>query len=258
MAASLALLAMTNIAIAHEQTPRELEGIDVEEHLGQNIDLNLTFTDELGETVPLKSFFNGKPIVLSLVYYGCPNLCNFLMNGLTDSLKKLDWTVGNEFDIVHVSIDPKEDSQLARDKRSNHLKAYGRNLPPGAWHYMVGKEDNIKRLADQVGFRFRYDEAEKQYAHAAVIVVVTPDGKIARYLYGIQFRPMDLKLALLEASQGKVGNLVEKFLLFCYHYDPQTKKYALFATRLMRGAGVITVFGIGLLVLNLWRKGKQS
>ena len=253
----LVVLAMT--VQAAEQTPRELEGVGVEEHMGAKLDLTRTFVDEKGSIVALQDFLKeGKPVILSLVYYGCPNLCSFLLNGLTDSLKELNWTVGEQFDIVHVSIDPTEDAELAMAKRESHLKAYGRNVKEGAWHFLTGKEANIQALAKEVGFQYRYDKEQEQYAHAAVLIVLMPDGKISRYLYGIRFDPKDLKLALLEASHGKVGNIVEKFLLFCYHYDPQTKKYALFATRLMKGAGVITVAGIGLLFFTLRRKGKNA
>ena len=248
---------LSSASYASEPLPRELEGVNIEEHLGEKIDLHLTFQDELGQTVELQKFFHEKPVILSMVYYECPNLCQFLLNGLTDSLKKLSWTVGEEFELIHVSINPQEKPELARKKRESHLKEYGRALPEGVWNFLVGNEDNIRTLANQIGFQYRYDEDQKQYAHAAAVMVLTPDGALSRYLYGVQFEPRDLKLALMEASHGNVGNIVEKLLLFCYHYDPKTRRYALFAKNVMRGGGVVTVGGIILLVWMLRRKGRK-
>ncbi len=241
-----------------ESIPRELEGVGVTEHLGESVDLTRIFVDEQGSPVMLQDLMKeGRPVILSLVYYECPNLCNLLMNGLTDALRSLDWTVGTNFDIVHVSINPNEKPQLAAAKRASYIKAYAREVPKGAWHFLTGEEPQIQALAKEVGFQYHYDEGEQQYAHTAVLVVLMPEGKIARYLYGIQFEPRDLKLALLEASKGKIGNVVERFLLFCYHYDPKTKKYALFATRLMQGAGAVTVLVMGSLILRARRKGRS-
>lgn len=230
---------------AAESVPVELQEVGIQENLGDGISLDLTFIDEAGSKVPLQSFFNGeRPVILNLVYYECPNLCNFLLNGFVEGLSHLEWTAGEEFEIVTISIDPREGPPLAAAKKESYLKLYNRPEAKSGWHFLTGSESNIGQLADEIGFRYRYDEDQKQYAHAAAIFVLTPQGEISRYLYGIDYPPRDLKLALLEASEGKIGNPIEKFLLFCYHYDPKGQKYALFATNLMKVAGGGAVVGI--------------
>ena len=247
---ALLVLWQISVAQAHEAVPIELEGIGITEHLGDTIDLNLPFVDESGQAVTLKKYFDGvHPVILTLVYYECPNLCHFLLNGFTDSLNQLAWSAGEQFNIVTVSIDPKEKYLLAGPKKKSHLEIYQRATAANGWHFLTGQEKNIQPLAAQVGFGYRYDADEKQYAHPAAIFILTPTGKISRVLYGITFNPRDLKLALLEATEGKIGTAVDKFLLFCYHYDPKGRKYALFATNLMKGAGAVTVFAVGSLLL---------
>ncbi len=242
-----------SLSIAAEKVPVELKGVGIEEHLGDRISLELPFLNENGESLPLRSFFHkNKPVILALVYYNCPNLCHYLMNGFSDSLRGLEWTVGKEFEVVVVSIDPTEAPMLAKQKKETYLKAYGReNISPG-WHFLTGQDANIKKLANEIGFRYRYDTDNKEYAHSAAIYVLTTDGKISRYLYGVHFKPLDLKLSLMEASQGKIGNVVDKFLLFCYHYDPKSRKYAIFAVNLMKLGGVVVLLGLGILwcILN--------
>jgi len=243
---------------AVEPIPPELSGIGVDEKLGNVLDLQNTFQDEKGNEVKLQNFFDGKrPVILTLVYYGCPNLCGFLLNGFVDSLRSLPWSPGKEFNIVTVSIDPSEKPELAIQKKEALLNVYQR---PGAdenWHFLTGKEENIHKLASQVGFKYRYDKEEKQFAHSAVIILISPEGKVTRYLYGIQFPPRDLRLALTEASQGKIGSVVDKFLLFCYHYDPKGKKYALMAMNLMKVAGIITVLALGIGLLFQLKRDRR-
>ncbi len=237
---------------AAEQVPVELKGVGIEEHLGQSISLDTPFTNEEGQILPLKSYFDGKrPVILTLVYYTCPNICHYLLDGFSQSLKNLSWSVGNQFEVVSVSIHPVETSKDALEKKQ-------KMSAPKAWHFLVGKEEAIRTLAQEVGFQYKYDTDQKEYAHSAAIFVFTPDGKISRYLYGIQFRSLDLRLALLEASEGKIGNVVDKLLLFCYHYDPKGRKYSILATKMMAGAGAMTVFGVGLLVMLLSRRKKKS
>lgn len=244
--------------VAHAETsiPRELEGIGIEEHLGAQLPLDLTFTDEAGAPVPLRALIgaDGKPTVLALMYNGCPSLCGLLMNGVVKVFKAFSWTVGKEFNFVAVSIDPTETPDLAREKKTALLAEYGRPNVQTGWRHLVGTEAHIGALAAAVGFRYRYDTEQQQYAHAAAIYTVTPDGRLSRYLYGIDFRPLDLKLALMEAGGGKIGTTLDHLLLFCYRYDPQGRKYALFATRLMRaGAGATVV----LLGASLWTLARR-
>lgn len=230
---------------AAESTPVELKGIAITEHLGSPIDLNLTFKDETGATVPLKTFFNGKkPVVMTLAYYGCPNLCGMLLNGVTDVFKDLSWMPGQEFEYVNVSIDPSETPELAVQKKGNILKDYGRTGTDAGWHFLTGNEANIRALAGQIGFNYFYDKEQKQYAHGSALYVLTPDGKLSRYLFGVMFEPRDMRLALLESSNGKIGNIVDHILLYCYRYDPKSRKYSLIATRLMKFGAGVTIAGI--------------
>ncbi|MBI4041678.1 MAG: SCO family protein [Deltaproteobacteria bacterium] len=238
-----------------EPIPIELKDVGIEEHLGTQISLDRSFLNEENKKVFLKDFFHQKrPIVLTLVYYRCPNLCHFLLDGFTEVLKKLSWTAGTEFDIVTISIDPTETAALSLEKKKHRLEVYGRNQAEKGWHFLTGEESAIQALAREVGFQYRYDPDQKQYAHAAGIFILTPEGKISRYLYGISFRPLDLKLALLEAAQGKIGNVVDKFLLFCYHYDPKGRKYSIFARNLMSFAGLITVCLVIIMLIVLSKK----
>jgi protein SCO1/2 len=243
-----------------QEVPPELRDVGVTEHLGSQVSLSeISLRDETGKTVLLSDYFHkGHPVLLSLVYYECPNLCNFLLNGLVTSLKGLDWTPGDKFEIVTVSINPKESSQLASSKKLAYLKAYGRPEAAAGWHFLTGDEVQVRKLASQVGFGYKYDEKEKQYAHSAVLFALTPEGKISRYLYGIEFQNKDLRLALLEASSGKIGTVVDRILLFCYRYDPQTRKYSIYLTKLMQWAcgGTMLIFG-GYLVC-FWRRQRKG
>lgn len=251
-------LALISFVWAAEKTPPELEGVGIEERLGHNIDLGLSFVDQDGKSVYLKDYFRDeKPVILALVYYSCPNLCNLLLNGLKDTLSSLDWRVGEKFRIVNVSIDPKETPHLASEKRVNYLKAL--NLPLNTpWHFLTGKEENIKKLAGDIGFSYKYDKDQGQYAHSAALYVLTPEGKISRYLFGIMFDRKDLKLSLLEASHGKVGNFVDRMIMFCYHYDPKGRRYSLYATRLMRVGGVVTIVSLIFFLIFLSRRKRET
>lgn len=249
----LLMLLVSSSAVAAESIPVELKNIGIVEHLGEPIDLNLTFTDETGTTVPLKTFFDGKrPVVMTLAYYGCPNLCGLLLNGVTDVFKEMSWSPGQEFEYVNVSIDPKETSELATQKKGNLLEVYDRPAGAKGWHLLTGTEANIKALAQQIGFSYFYDPDEKQYAHGSALYILTPDGKLSRYLFGVTFEPRDMRLGLLEATQGKIGNIVDHVLLYCYRYDPKSRKYSLFATRLLKTGAGITIVGIvgGILLLR--------
>ena len=236
--------------------PLELEGVGIDEKLNQPVDLNLTFIAENGYPVRLGDYFHkGKPVILNLVYYSCPMLCNLVLNGQTTSLKAIPWTPGNEFDIVTVSIDPTEHFGLAQGKKAVYLSMYDRPAP--GWHFLVDKDQNVKKLADQVGFRYKFDPRQSQYAHAAAIMILTPEGKISRYLYGIKFGARDLRLALTEASEGKFG-ITDRLLLLCFHYDAQARSYVLFAQNVMRGGGALVVLILGSVLWGLWRRERLA
>jgi protein SCO1/2 len=252
------LLLIVMPAPAQENTlPSELEGVGVEERLGSPINLNLEFTAENGYQVPLRQFFqSGRPVVLNLVYYRCPMLCNLVLNAQTRVLRDLQWSAGQEFDIVTVSIDPQEMFNLAQAKKKWHLEQYGRPTASQGWHFLTDYQGNAKRLADQVGFKYKWDARTEQWAHAAAIMVLTPDGRVSRYLYGVQYRDRDMRLALTEASEGKLGTMGDKLLLYCFHYDPAAKSYVPFARNIMKAGGVLTVLVLGTFITIMWRRDR--
>jgi protein SCO1/2 len=236
--------------------PPELQAAGITEKLGNRVPIqSLTFTSESGTEVPLSSYFSrGKPIVVAMVYYECPNLCNFLLNGLTDTLKKMDWVPGNQFDIVAVSINPQEGPELAAKKKAAYIASYGKPEAAKGWHLLTGKESQIKQFAFELGFGYTYDQKEKQYAHSAALFVLTPEGQLSRILYGIEFKPRDLRLALVEAADGKVGSVVDRFLLFCYRYDPSLRSYSVYLFNVMRVAGLITALTMIVTLGITWRR----
>ncbi len=236
--------------------PAELQAAGITEKLGSRVSTqSLKFTNDAGQEVGLETYFkSGKPVVVAMVYYECPNLCNFLLNGLTDTLKQFDWTPGNQFELVAVSINPEETPELASKKKQAYLDSYGRPEAASGWHFLTGKESQIKQLAFELGFGYTYDEREKQYAHSAALFVLTPEGQLSRILYGIEFKPRDLKLALVEAADGKVGTVVDRFLLFCYRYDPNLRSYSVYLFNVMRVAGAVTALAIVALLGFLWRR----
>jgi protein SCO1/2 len=233
--------------------PPELHEVGVDEHLDRQIPMDGAFRDHEGHAVRLSQYFDGRrPVVLDLAYYRCPMLCNMVLNALVNGLRQTGWTVGREFDVVTVSIDPREVPHDAAEKREHILDQYGRGDASHGWHFLTGDEIEIRRLADAVGFRYRYDARQQQYAHPAVVFLLTPGGHIARYLYGIEYNPNDLRVGLLEASRGHSITTVERILLFCYHYDPQGRRYVLVATRIMQLGGVATIVLLGGFLGVLW------
>jgi protein SCO1/2 len=245
---------------AQENTlPKELEGIGITEHLGDKIPAGLQFVNEKGETVTLDSYIGqGRPVILNLVYYSCPMLCTLVLNGMVEGLKQVGYEPGQQFDIVSVSIDPRDTPEIAAMKKANYVKEYGRPSANMSWHFLTGQEPEIKKLTEAIGFKYRWDEQQQQYAHAAAIFILTPEGVLSRYLYGITFQPQDLRLGLLEASEGKIGSPIEKLLLFCYQYDPVGKKYALYATNVMRLGAAFTVLILGAFLGIFWRAERQK
>ena len=234
--------------------PHEMNGVGIEEKLGQSVDLNLEFVSEGGRLKKLGDFFaSGRPIVLNLVYYKCPMLCNLTLNAQVSVLKELAWTPGKEFDVVTISIDPTETIEMAENKKAAYISNFDRPVGRG-WHFLADHSGNVKKLAEQVGFRYNYDPAQQQYAHSAAIMVLTPTGMVSRYLYGIKFKERDLRLALTEASENKFGMSFEKLMLMCYHYDPSAKSYVLMATNVMRLGGLLVVLVLGTYLFRLWRQ----
>jgi protein SCO1/2 len=238
-----------------EPLPKELEGVGVDEKRDAKVPLDLPFTDDLGRAVTLGDYFRGdKPVVLTLNYYRCPMLCTLVLNGYVEGLKQLDWYPGGEFTSVTVSIDSRELPTLARAKKQTYLEEYGKPLADRGWAFLVGSPDSVKRLTDAVGFRYTYDADSDQFAHAAVILVLTPDGRISRYLYGVKFEPATLRLALVEASEGRIGSALDQLILYCYHYDPSTGTYAPAALKIMRFGAALTTLVLAVVLGTFWAR----
>ncbi len=239
--------------------PKALNDVGIDQKLDEQLPLDLVFKDENGESVKLGNYFGKKPIVLSLVYYQCPMLCNQVLNGMVTAFKVMAFQPGQEFEVVTVSFDPRETPALAAAKKNtyvNYLPEARRASAGAGWHFLTGDEASIKRLTDAVGFRYHFDEATNQFAHASAVYVTTPQGKLARYFYGIEYAPRDLRLGLIEAADNKIGSPVDQLLLYCYHYDPATGKYGARVMNLMRAGGVVTLAALVGMLLMLRRRDR--
>jgi protein SCO1/2 len=245
-------------AAAQSALPPELDGIGIDQQLGAQLPMNAMFTDEAGNAVRFGSFFHGRPVLLAMVYYECPMLCSQILNGVVSGLKPLSLRPGKDFDVVAVSINPSETPKEAADKRAFYTAKYAPGGSGAGWHFLVGKEADIKSLADAVGFHYRYDSRIKMFIHASGVMILTPDGKAARYLYGVAYEPKDLKLALVEASGGRIGSRVDQVLLFCYHYDPKTGKYGAVAINSLRAAALLVLIALAVSLTLLWRREIQE
>jgi protein SCO1 len=234
--------------------PELLKDVGVDQKLNESIPLDLKFNDENGKPVELRQYFGSQPVILSLVYYNCPMLCTQVLNGLERSLQELSLDLGKDYTVVTVSIDPTERPVLALAKQQLYTGLYGRPGAAEGWHFLTGDEPQIKQLASAVGFRYAYDPDSKQFAHASVIMLLTPEGRLSRYLYGIKYPSRDLRLGLVDASEGKIGSPVDTVLLFCYHYDPSTGKYGVVISHVMQIAGGLTILVLGGLILVLRRR----
>lgn len=234
-----------------------LKKVDIEQRLNNQIPLDLKFRDETGREVRLAEYFGkGRPVALTLVYYECPMLCNQVLNGAVGAFQSLSFTAGKEFEVVTVSFDPREGSDLAARKKESYLRRYKREGAERGWHFLTGDKSSIDALAESVGFRYAWDEQSQQFAHASALMVATPQGRLSHYFYGIDYAPKDLRLALVEASEGKVGSPVDSLLLFCYHYDPAAGRFAP-VMGVLRAAGVLTVAGLVAFILYLRRKSRR-
>jgi protein SCO1/2 len=235
--------------------PGILAKIAIDQQIGRQLPLDLPFVDDAGRTVTLGDYFGKRPVILALVYYECPMLCTQVLNGLVASLGVMNLQVGREFDVVAVSFNPKEGPGLASQKKASYVERYGRPESASGWHFLTGTQASIDRLTEAVGFRYAFDENIKQFAHGAAIEVVTPKGTIAQYFYGIEFSPRDLRLGLVEASDERIGSIVDQVLLFCYHYDPATGKYGATVLGTVRLAGVATIAAFAIfLTVSLRRE----
>ena len=239
------------LANQEEQKLKKMVGVD--EHLGEKIQTDLEFQDHFGKTITLAEYVNGdKPVIVSLNYYSCETLCSVQLNSLVEGLKTLDWLSGEDFNTVTISIDPDEDSSLAGRKRGSYLNQLGR--AKADWTFLVGEQEQITEIAQEFGFRYFYDEKSKQYAHPAVVMVLSPEGQISRYLYGLDYTAQDLKFALMEAAEGKIGTTLDRIILSCFIYDNTTGKYTQDVRKLMMAAGLTTVFFLSLMLTVLWRR----
>jgi len=235
--------------------PPGLKNVGIEQNLNQPIPPDLMFQDDLGRSVRLGDLFGKRPIILNLVYYNCPMLCGEVLSGLENSLRMMSFDVGKEFDVITVSFDPTETPEMAAKKKGDFLRRYKRAGAEQGWHFLVGPKISVDALTKAAGFQYQYDEKTKQFAHAAAILILTPQGKIAQYYYGIEFPPKDLRLGLVEAGAGKIGNVVDQLLLYCYHYDPEQGKYSATILRVLRLAGVATMLFIGTFIFVMIRRG---
>lgn len=232
--------------------------VGIDQKLDNQIPLDLVFTDEDGRQLPLRRFFNGKPVVLVPVYYDCPMLCGMILDGLTNSISNLRFSAGHEYEIVTFSFDPKDTPEKALAKKNTYVKRYGRPGASGGWHFLTADEATIRKLTDSIGFRYEYDEKTKQYAHGAAIVVATPEGKVSRYFYGIGYDAKDLRLGLVDASQNRIGSIADEIMLLCYSYDASAGKYTVMAMGAVRIGGALTLVALGtFMAIMLLRDRKR-
>lgn len=238
-------------------TPAILNQVDISQRLNEQIPPDLTFRDETGNAVRLGDYFGKKPIVLSLVYFECPALCTEVLNGELRTMKVLSLDLGKDYEAVTVSFEPKDTPTLAKAKKEVYVGQYGRSGSAQSWHFLTGDQPSIDALTQAAGFHYAYDSAIKQYAHAAAILVLTPEGRISRYFYGVQYPARDLRLGLVEASEGKIGTLTDHAILYCYQYDPMTGKYGLIVMNVVRAGGLLTILALGLFMLIMFRRDRN-
>jgi len=238
--------------------PEILREVGIDQKLNEQLPLDLTFVDEHGQPVRLVDYFGEKPVILSLVYYECPMLCNQILNGLLKSLRTLSFDAGKQFNVITVSFDPVETAALAAEKKKTYLAQYARDGAEQGWHFLTGDSAAIKALTQAVGFRYAYDPKTDQFVHASGIMAITPQGRISRYFYGIEYSPRDLRLGLVEASNNKIGSPVDQVLLYCYHYDPITGKYGVVIMNVIRLAGLATVAVLGSFMIVMFRRERRG
>jgi protein SCO1/2 len=241
--------------------PEALQKIGIDQKLGASLPLDVDFKDEDGRAVKLGDYFkSGRPVILALVYYECPMLCNEVLNGLTGSLKGISLNAGKDFDVVAISFDARENDKpdLAKNKKASYMERYGRPGTENGWHFLTGTQDSIDKVTKAAGFNYAWDEKTNQFAHAGGIMITTPGGKLSRYFYGIDYAPVDVKFGLMDSAEAKIGSPAEKLLLYCYHYDPASGKYGLAILRVIRLGGVATLLIMGAMFIVFWRRNKSK
>jgi protein SCO1/2 len=254
-----ALFVATSAFADNSATPPKLPGeVSIQQKLNAQLPLDLMFRDESGKIVRLRDYFRGKPVLINFMYYRCPMLCSMVMEGITSTLTELKFDAGKEFDVITVSIDPRDMPREAAAKKDKYIKRYGRLGAANGWHFLTGNESTIHALTNAVGFHYAYDPQHDQFAHGTVLIVSTPQGKISRYLYGFEYKPRDLRLALVEASASKIGTASDQLLLLCYHYDPATGKYSRSAMNFVRAGGIATVISLASFIIIMIRRERQG
>ena len=238
--------------------PPALRDVGIDPKLNHQVPLDLTFKDETGRTVRLGEYFTGKPVVLSLVYYKCPMLCNLVLNGELRSFRQVPLTLGKDFQAITVSFDPKETPDVAAAKKATYVGGYNRPGAGEAWHFLTGSQDAIRVLADAVGFRYAWDDKTEQWAHASAIMTLTPSGRVSRYQYGVEYSKNDMRLGLVEASANKIGSITDQILLFCYHYDPSKGKYTFAVMNSLRVGGSAIVLVLGMFIYANVRRDRRG
>lgn len=241
--------------------PEPLKKVGIEQRLGQQLPLEAVFKNEKGEVVPLGDYFKtGRPVVLALVYYECPMLCNQVLNGLTGSLKGMSLDPGKDFDVIAVSFDARENEKpgLAENKKASYVERFNRKGTESGWHFLTGDQASVDAITKAVGFKYEWDDRSNQFAHASAIMITTPDGKLSRYFYGIDYSPKDVKFGLIDSADKRIGAVTDQLLLYCYHYDPSTGKYGFQALMAMRLAAIATLIGMGAMGFVFWRRNKKT
>jgi protein SCO1/2 len=241
--------------------PETLKKVGIEQRLGETLPFDTVFKDENGREVKLGEYFSkGRPVVLALVYYECPMLCNQVLNGLTGSMKGVSLDAGKDFDVVAISFDARENDtpELAKNKKASYVERYGRPGTEEGFHFLTGTQESIDAVTKTVGFSYEWDEKSNQFAHASAVIIANPNGKLSRYLYGIDYSPKDLKFGIIDSADNKIGSAADQLLLYCYHYDPSTGKYGFAVLRAMRIGGIATILGMGLMGFVFWRRNKKK
>lgn len=254
------LICVSRSTFAQVNTPvKEFEGVGVEEHLDAFVPLSAVYTDDLGRRLRLQDFFKeGRPVILTMNYSSCPLLCSQQLNGLVDCLKKIDMLSGTDFEVVSVSIDPLETTSRARDTQQKYTGLYGRPGGGKGWHFLTGEQSEITRLAESIGFKYRYVPQQKEYAHTAVFLICTPDGRISRYLYGVAFGAQTVRLSMVEAAEGKIGTAMDQLLLMCFAYNPNSGAYSPTVIGLMKVAAAVTIGGLLLFLVPAWLRRRPK
>ena len=244
---------------ADSEIPDQLRGVGIDQRLNEQVPLDLAFRDETGGRVTLRQFFGRRPVVLALVYYNCPMLCTLVLNGLLRAMRAVNLDAGRDYEVVTVSFDPRDTPELAAAKKDSYVQKYGRASGAAGWHFLCGEENSIRALAQAAGFRYKWDERSQQFAHASGIMVLTPGGRLSRYVYGVEYAPRDLRLGLIEASAGRIGSPVDQLILYCFHYDPAKGKYSLAIMNVVRLSGIVTVgLLLGLIAATVRRDRRKA